>query len=192
MDKKKILKYLKNKKLVIQIYLIFLYMYNLFYNVLPFWIIKKILFKVVGNSIGKYSYIHTPVKFFSLTKKIKIGNNTTINSNCYLDNRRGIFIGNNVNIAHNVKIYTLGHDINSTNFIYKGSNVNIKNNSVIFSNSLIMPGVTINEGAVVYPGSVVVKDIPAYNVVGGNPAIFIKKRRKGLNYKINNNLWFSL
>ncbi|MFL4364641.1 CatB-related O-acetyltransferase [Enterobacter asburiae] len=42
--------------------------------------------------------------------------------------------------------------------------------------SMIMPGVTIGEGAVVAAGSVVTKDVPPYAVVGGNPAKIIKYR----------------
>jgi chloramphenicol O-acetyltransferase type B len=42
--------------------------------------------------------------------------------------------------------------------------------------SMIMPGVTIGEGAVVAAGAVVTKDVPPYAVVGGNPATIIKYR----------------
>ncbi|MCY7390482.1 MAG: CatB-related O-acetyltransferase, partial [Leptolyngbyaceae cyanobacterium CAN_BIN12] len=42
--------------------------------------------------------------------------------------------------------------------------------------SLIMPGVTIGDGAVIAARSVVVKDIPAYAIAGGNPAQSIKQR----------------
>ncbi|MBM0741104.1 CatB-related O-acetyltransferase [Phormidium sp. CLA17] len=42
--------------------------------------------------------------------------------------------------------------------------------------SLIMPGVTIGDGAVIAARSVVVKDIPAYAIAGGNPAQPIKQR----------------
>lgn len=41
---------------------------------------------------------------------------------------------------------------------------------------MIMPGVTVGEGAVIAAGSVVTKDIPPYAVVGGNPARVIKYR----------------
>lgn len=41
---------------------------------------------------------------------------------------------------------------------------------------MIMPGVSIGEGAVVAAGSVVTKDVPPYAVVGGNPARLIKYR----------------
>jgi Acetyltransferase (isoleucine patch superfamily) len=41
---------------------------------------------------------------------------------------------------------------------------------------LIRPGVTIGTGAVVAAGSVVVKDVPPYAIVGGNPARVIRYR----------------
>ena len=42
--------------------------------------------------------------------------------------------------------------------------------------SVIMPGVKIGDGAMVGRKAVVVKDVPAYTVVGGNPARSIKQR----------------
>lgn len=41
-------------------------------------------------------------------------------------------------------------------------------------NSTILKGVTIGEGAVVMPGSVVIRDVPSFIVVGGNPATIIR------------------
>ena len=41
---------------------------------------------------------------------------------------------------------------------------------------VIMPGVTIGDGAIVAAYSVVTKDVEPYSVVGGNPAHLIKKR----------------
>lgn len=46
----------------------------------------------------------------------------------------------------------------------------------IGSESLILSGVTIGQGAVVAAKSLVVKDIPPYAIVGGNPAKIIKYR----------------
>lgn len=42
--------------------------------------------------------------------------------------------------------------------------------------SVIMPGVTIGDGAIIAAYSVVTKDVPPYSVFGGNPARFLKKR----------------
>ena len=48
-----------------------------------------------------------------------------------------------------------------------------------------MQGVTIGEGAVVAAGAVVTKDIPPFEIYGGVPAKFIRKRNKELCYHIN-------
>ena len=52
----------------------------------------------------------------------------------------------------------------------------IGNDVWIGSHVLIMPGVTIGDGAIVAAGSVVSKDVEPYAIVGGVPAKLIKKR----------------
>ena len=46
----------------------------------------------------------------------------------------------------------------------------------IGARAIVLPGVTIDEGAVVAAGAVVTKDVEPWTIVGGNPAKFIKKR----------------
>ena len=121
-----------------------------------------------------------------------MGKNSVVNFGCYLDNRRGITIGDNVGIAHHTKIYTLGHNLESAEFETKGAPVVIEDNAFIFSNALIMPGVTIYEGAIVLAGSVVTKDVEAWTIVGGNPAKRIKDRQRKIAYKQKYNYWFAL
>jgi acetyltransferase-like isoleucine patch superfamily enzyme len=41
---------------------------------------------------------------------------------------------------------------------------------------MIVPGVTIGDGAIVAMGAVVTKDVEAGNIVGGNPAKIISQR----------------
>ena len=155
---------------------------NATYSIFPFGL-RKLYLRLYGIRLGRKSTIHRKCRFFHIGK-VLIGENVVINSGCYLDNRRGIYIGNNVGIAHDTKIYTLGHDINSPYFITKGAEVIIKDNVFIFSNVIIMPGCTIHEGAIVLPGSVVIKDVPAFSVVGGNPAKYIKERSRCIEYKL--------
>ncbi|WP_449252551.1 CatB-related O-acetyltransferase [Brevundimonas naejangsanensis] len=57
----------------------------------------------------------------------------------------------------------------------KGDTV-IKDGAWIGMRAMIMPGVTIGEGAVVASGAIVTKDVALYAIVAGNPAVPIRKR----------------
>lgn len=58
---------------------------------------------------------------------------------------------------------------------YKGDTI-VGNDVWIGYDALIMPGVRIGNGAIIASRAVVVSDVPAYAVVGGNPAAVIKRR----------------
>ena len=58
---------------------------------------------------------------------------------------------------------------------YKGDTV-IGNDVWFGYQALIMPGVKIGNGAIISSRAVVTSDVPAYAIVGGNPAKLIKKR----------------
>lgn len=122
---------------------------------------------------------------------IYIGNNTTINKDTLLDGRGGkIIIGNCVDIAQEVRILTLQHDYNSTDYKAVGNDVKIEDYAWIASRCTILPGVRIGKGAVVATGAVVTKDVLDYTVVGGIPARKIGVRNRDLTYKLGNQRWF--
>ncbi|WP_086786280.1 CatB-related O-acetyltransferase [Crossiella equi] len=52
----------------------------------------------------------------------------------------------------------------------------IGNDVWIGGDAKIMPGVTVGDGAIIAANSVVTKDVPAYTIVGGNPAKPIRQR----------------
>lgn len=58
---------------------------------------------------------------------------------------------------------------------YKGDTV-IENDVWIGHNVTIMPGVKIGNGAIISTNSTVTKDVDPYSIVGGNPALEIRKR----------------
>lgn len=54
--------------------------------------------------------------------------------------------------------------------------VKVEKYADIYTGAIILPRITIGQGAVVGAGSVVIKDIEPYSIVVGNPARVIKKR----------------
>ena len=147
--------------------------------------------RVLGNKVGKGVAVHSKTYFFGIGN-FSIGNHSCINMGCFIDNRGKITIGDNVNISHNTKIYTAGHNVDDPSCSLTVSYVVIEDDAWIFPNCLIMPGVTVGRGAVIYPGSVVIRDVLPYSIVGGNPAKHIRYRNNKIDYVLNNKVWFSI
>ena len=115
-------------------------------------------------------------------RKLKIGANTVIGHRATLDARGGLMIGKNVNFSSEVMIWTAQHDYRDPEFGTMFKPVAIDDYAWLGPRCIILPGVTIGEGAVVAAGAVVTKDVESYTVVGGVPAQKIADRPKGLNY----------
>lgn len=103
-----------------------------------------------------------------------------------------ITIGSNCQITKGVKIFTHGGGGAIRNEIPHFDcfgKVVIGNFVYIGNNSLIMPGVIINDNVLVAAGSVVCKSVPANVVIGGNPAKIIctieEYKKKNLKYNTN-------
>lgn len=154
--------------------------------------------KNLSIQIGDESIIIGRMVLETENSKILIGNNTFI-GDCLLVCADQITIGSDVMFswgctiidtdAHSlnwkdrmqdVRDWKKGIDANTIGLFKNWSNVIstpiiIEDKAWIGFNSIILKGVTIGEGAVVAAGSVVTKSVAPYTLVGGNPAIEIKK-----------------
>ena len=117
--------------------------------------------------------------YVSDCKNISIGINCRINENVFI---QGANIGDNVLIAPNCSLLSVSH-------IHKDKEIPIvfqgetdpnppilKDNVWLGRNVIVLPGVTIGEGAIVAAGAVVNKDVESFSIYGGVPAKLIKKR----------------
>lgn len=137
--------------------------------------------KFLGVRIGKDSSIGLHSVLIHPTG-ITVGDNCAIGQYVYLDGRGGLKIGNNVNISTRTTIFTGTHNQNSPMWEYQTKLTTIDDHSWIAGCSVLLPGVNIGKGAVVASGSVVVKDVMPFEVVGGNPAKKISQRIKQIDY----------
>lgn len=127
--------------------------------------------------IDEHSYIGSST--FICRSKIEIGKNVTIawGSTFYDHDSHSLdYIERRKDIDDELKDIRAGnHFIQSKNWnVVNSKPIKICDDAWIGMNCIILKGVTIGEGAIVGAGSVVTKDVPAWTVVGGNPAKVIK------------------
>lgn len=92
----------------------------------------------------------------------RIGNRVSIQTACHIT--RGVIVEDDVFIGP--RVVTLNDKLKGGPMVYP----RICRGAKIGGGSVILPGVTIGENAVVGAGSVVTKDVPAGATVIGNPA----------------------
>lgn len=119
-------------------------------------------------------------------RKVFLGARNVINFGTLLDGRKhAIRIGDDVSIGPEATLLTLGHDPQSPDFADRGGEIVIGARAWIAYRAIVLPSVTIGEGAVVGAGAVVTRDVEPYAIVAGNPARKIGDRPRDLRYELN-------
>jgi len=144
--------------------------------------VKYSLLKDVEIGLG--TVVHDQVNLY----KCKIGKNCKVDAFVYIE--EGVTVGDNCKIRPFVFIPTgvtiednvfIGPHVSFTNDKrprVKGEwtllQTRVKKGASIGANSVILPGVTIGENALIGAGSVVTKDVPDRATVAGNPGHIIR------------------
>lgn len=150
---------------------------------IPSHFLRKSIYRAFGMQIGDRVSIYGGAEI-RRPAWIRIGSGSVIGNGAILDGRLGIEIGENVNFSTGVWIWTVQHDHMDPNFRDCGGPVKIGDRAWISCRVVVLPGVTIGEGAVVAAGAVVTKDVEPFAIVGGIPAKRIGERPRGLEYSL--------
>ncbi len=133
---------------------------------------------LILDHCGKWVNIEKGVHF---GEGLSIGNGSGIGA--YSNVPSDVTIGENVMIGQELLVYTQNHAMARTDIPMRQQGmtdvnpVAIGNDVWIGSRVTILPGVHIGDGAVIGAGAVVTKDIPPYEIWGGNPARKLKSRK---------------
>lgn len=136
------------------------------------------LFKRMLHSYGSVGVNN----FCKVARTVKVDVGYHLNSNgLIITGTGGVKIGDYFHTGSNCKIMLGSHDYDHGEAIPYGSTyverfVEIDDFMWLGSDVTVSGNVKIGEGAIVAIGSVVVKDVPPYAIVGGNPAKVIKYR----------------
>lgn len=125
--------------------------------------VRPWILKVIGCNIGNGVFIGAQVYIDSgHADLITIDDNAHITARCLL-------------LCHQRDLSNYHVGDNAAKLKYKIAPIHVKSGVMVGMNTVIMPGVTIGEGAIVGAYSLVTKDIPAWTIATGRPAKVVKK-----------------
>jgi putative colanic acid biosynthesis acetyltransferase WcaF len=108
--------------------------------------------------------------------RLVTGDDVYVDVDVNLYNVFGLRIGNRVVISQGSFLCSATHDYHDPCYRLTGGPIIIEDDVWIAAEAFIGPGVTIGRGSVVGARAVVVKDVPPWSVVAGNPARVIRQR----------------
>jgi acetyltransferase-like isoleucine patch superfamily enzyme len=110
-------------------------------------------------------------------RALRIGAACFVNDGCRFETGAPISIGDRVYLGHDVTVLTTSHDIGPHEQRCDGvvsAAVAIGHGVWVGSRALILPGVSIGDGAVIAAGSVVTRSVAADALVAGVPAVPVR------------------
>lgn len=131
--------------------------------------------------IGENCRIECTGSLEHIGKGVKIGNRTSLGSDCYFGAAGGIEIGDDVVAGQYIRFHSENHNYTDTNKLIKDQGVSHKgirigSNCWIGAGAVFLDGASLGDGCVVGANAVVTKAFPANSVIAGVPAKIVKMR----------------
>lgn len=141
----------------------------------PLWGWRRTMLRLFGAKVGAGCHVH-PSARIQFPWHISFGTLSAVGDGAILYALGPINIGDRATVSQYVHLCAGSHDYNSPDMRLLKTPIIIGADSWICADAFVGPGVTIGAAAVVAARAVVVADVAAGQVVGGNPARFIKDR----------------
>jgi putative colanic acid biosynthesis acetyltransferase WcaF len=136
---------------------------------------RVMLLRLFGARIGRGVTIKPGVRV-KFPWRLVIGDHSWIGEQVWLDNLAEIRIGNHCCLSQGAYLCTGSHDWSADTFDLSTKPIELRDRVWLAARSIVGPGVTIGEGAVLALGSVATRELAAWQIHRGLPAFPIKSR----------------
>ena len=137
---------------------------------------RRVLLRLFGAKIGRGVQVMPSVKIWA-PWNLTFGAYATVSHGVDLYGVDRIEIGANATVSQRAFLCTASHQIDHPNMPLTTAPIKISDGAWVCAEAYIHPGVTVGIDAVVGVRSVVFRDVPDRQVVGGNPAKVIRERK---------------
>lgn len=141
---------------------------------------RRLLLRLFGARVGRGAQIMPSARIWA-PWNLSLGDHATVSHGVDLYSVDRIEIGAHATVSQRAFLCTATHDIDHPNMPLMTAPIRIGAGAWVCAEAYVHPGVTIGTDAVAGVRAVVLHDVPPGQVVGGNPARFIRMRniRKG-------------
>jgi putative colanic acid biosynthesis acetyltransferase WcaF len=137
--------------------------------------LRSLILRLFGARIGFRMYMKPGVRI-KFPWYLTVGDYCWIGEDVWIDNLAPVSIGSHVCVSQGAYLCTGNHDWSKPNLRLFVRPISLERGCWVGAKTLVGPGVTVKEGAVLTAGSVATKDLEAFGIYTGHPAQFIKQR----------------
>ncbi|RYY07137.1 MAG: colanic acid biosynthesis acetyltransferase WcaF, partial [Sphingobacteriaceae bacterium] len=137
--------------------------------------LKVFLLKIFGAKIGKNAVIRHQINI-KYPWLLSVGSDTWIGEHVWIDNLVLVEIGSNVCLSQGAMLLTGNHDYTKPTFDLITGKIVLKDGVWIGAKAVVCPDIIAEEHVVLTAGSIATKNLEAYFVYQGNPAMKLRKR----------------
>lgn len=145
-------------------------------NLIPFYGLKRVVLRIFGAKIGAHVVIKPNINI-KYPWKLIIGANTWIGENVWIDNLQLVSIGENCCISQGAVLLCGNHNFSTSTFDLIAKPIILENGVWIGAKSMVSGGVTCFSHSVLSIQSVTSRDLKAFCIYRGNPAVEVKERK---------------
>ncbi|MBC7915747.1 MAG: colanic acid biosynthesis acetyltransferase WcaF [Pyrinomonadaceae bacterium] len=143
-------------------------------GIVPFSVILVAILKMFGAKIGKDVRVK-PFVHIKYPWRLTLGDHSWL-ADCYIENLAPVIIGKNVCVSQEAMLLTGNHNYKKHNFDLITASITLEDGVWIGARAVVGPGVTCHSHSVLTVGSIATKNLNAYSIYQGNPAIKVKDR----------------